>query len=181
MNLNEIFSTKEREKILYYILDNPEIKITVKRLSKELKLSKGLISQYLRLLERNKIIMKDKKYRVNMQNPLTKGLKIISNLNKIDIEKFKRIDGLLGVGLYGSWAKGTNRKYSDVDIWVKVKKYPSDERVAETAANLRKSIGKVKILILHPTRIERLKKEDPIFYHSLVFGSIILLGERLEV
>jgi len=36
-----------------------------------------------------------------------------------------------------------------------------------------------KILVLDPERFEKIK-HDKEFYHSLVFGSIILFGENLE-
>jgi hypothetical protein len=48
------------------------------------------------------------------------------------------------------------------------------------AAELKKKLGKVQ-MVLQPERIENMRKDDPIFYHSLVFGSIVLLGEGLEV
>jgi predicted nucleotidyltransferase len=181
MKLNDILSTEKRCRLINYILDNPEHEPAVEELSRTLKLSKGFVSQYLKLLEENKILKKNKKYRVNLENPLTKGLKILLNLERIEVKKFKKIPSLLGVGLYGSWANGTNKKDSDVDFWVKVKKYPPEEVLARVAAELRKKLGRVQILILQPERIENMRKNDPIFYHSLVFGSIVLLGEGLEV
>lgn len=44
----------------------------------------------------------------------------------------------------------------------------------------KKTKSKVELLILDPGKIEVLKKEDPIFYYSLVFGSIVLHGDALE-
>lgn len=181
MNLNKIFSTEKRYRLISHILDDPEQDLSVEDLSKGLKLSKGFVSQYLRVLKENRILKNDKKYRVNLENPLTKGLKILLNLEKIEVKKFKKIPGLLGVGLYGSWANGTNKKDSDVDFWIKVKKHPPEEVLARVAAELRKKLGRVQILVLHPRRINQMSENDPIFYHSLVFGSIVLWGESIEV
>lgn len=54
-------------------------------------------------------------------------------------------------------------------------------KVARISNEIRRVLGRnVQILVLTPERIERLKKEDPIFYYSLVFGSIILFGDGIE-
>jgi len=93
----------------------------------------------------------------------------------------KKIPGLLGAGVYGSWANGTNKEDSDVDVWVKIKERVGEELVAGVSRQLNKKMkSKVELLILDPEKIEVLKKEDPIFYYSLVFGSIVLHGEALE-
>jgi hypothetical protein len=107
---------RKRCRLINHILDNPEHDPAVEELYRTLRLSKGFISQSLRLLEENKILKKNKKYRVNLENPLTKGLKILLNLERIEVKKFKKILSLLGVGLYGSWANGTNKKDIDVDF-----------------------------------------------------------------
>jgi len=87
----------------------------------------------------------------------------------------------LGVGVYGSWASGTNKEDSDIDVWVKIKERIGEEVVAGISKQLNKKMkSKVELLILDPEKIEVLKKEDPIFYYSLVFGSIVLHGEALE-
>lgn len=183
MNISDIISTPERVKILDYILEDPTRRISVTGVARELNLSKGLVSQYLHMLRESNISVKveDKRFHINAENPSVRALKILLNLNKLNIDKIQKIKGLKGIGMYGSWAKGTNTKESDVDIWIKVKKHPSEEKIAKASAELGKRIGyDVRILVLSPERIERLKKEDPIFYHSLVFGSISLWGEELE-
>jgi len=92
----------------------------------------------------------------------------------------KKIEAL-GVGVYGSWSNGSNNEDSDLDVWIKVRKHPSERKVATVSNDVRKILGKnVQILILTPERIDRLKKEDPIFYYSLIFGSMTLYGEAVE-
>jgi predicted nucleotidyltransferase len=100
---------------------------------------------------------------------------------ELDVSPLKRIPGLLGIGLYGSWANGTNREDSDIDIWVKVKKRVGEEIIARASGQLkRKTRHKAQVMVLDPEKIEQLKKEDPIFYYSLVYGSVVLYGESLE-
>ena len=95
----------------------------------------------------------------------------------MNINIFKKFDFVEAAGLYGSCAKGENTDDSDVDLWIKMKD-ASDEKVASLTALLSKKIRNVKPLFLTAKRIEKIKKSDELFYHSLSFGSIILFGER---
>ena len=84
------------------------------------------------------------------------------------------------VGLYGSCAKGTNTESSDIDLWIKVEKI-DEKKIIELTSKLRKKLKNVKVLILDDKKIEELKKNDPVFYHSLYFGSLMLYGEEGEI
>lgn len=177
MNLSQIFSTPEREKILAGILYAEEV--SVSEASRKLGLSKGLLSQYFSSLEKGGIFRRvGKKFAVNQKNPEVKALKILINVKRLSgISEFlKEIRG--SVGLYGSWANGTNIEESDVDLWIRGKL--SEEKIAELKGKMvRKMRRNVEILLLDEDRLGRIKREDPLFYHSLVFGSIILKGEGL--
>ncbi|MFA4702137.1 nucleotidyltransferase domain-containing protein [Pyrococcus kukulkanii] len=65
--------------------------------------------------------------------------------------------------MYGSFSRGENKEGSDVDIWI----YTQEEdmiRVAKFQRKLRDTLKReVDLLVLTPKKIERLKKEDPIF------------------
>lgn len=175
------FFSKERERIIEFVLDNPTKKIKVRELAKQLKLSPAHISRTLKLLTKNNIL---KNNEVDLTNPYVKGLKIFFNIKKlIDkevIKKLKKIE-TLSAGVYGSWASGTNYEDSDLDIWIKTDKHHGEMKIAAVSNEIRKTLERnVQILVLTPERIERLKRGDPIFYYSLTFGSIILYGEALE-
>jgi len=179
--LSKIFSTKQREKILDYMLSNPSGGYRVRELSKNFEVSVGSVSQFLSLLKKNKILKRkgDVLY-VDIKNPLTKALKISLNVSKIEIASLKKIPGLLGIGLYGSWANGTNKEDSDIDIWVKIKEKVGEEFVARASRQLNNRMKrKVQLLILDPEKVGGLKKDDPIFYYSLVYGSVVMYGESL--
>lgn len=176
-----ILPSKDKERIIEFVIDNPTGEIKVRKLAKLLKISPAHVSRTLKILEKHDIVRNNK---VDLSNPYVRALKIFFNVKKLVdknvILKLKRLK-VLGAGIYGSWANGTNHEDSDVDIWIKVNKHPGEVKVAKTSNKIRKSLGKnVQILVLTPERIERLKKEDPIFYYSLVFGSIILYGEAIE-
>ena len=180
--LSKLFSTKQRERILGHMLGRPSAGYRVRELSKNFAVSAGSVSQFLSLLKKNKILIrKGDVFHIDTKNPLTKALKTILNVSKIEFAVLKKVPGFLGVGVYGSWANGTNKEDSDIDIWVKIKERIGEELVAGVSRQLnKKTKSKVELLILDPEKIGVLKKEDPIFYYSLVFGSIVLYGEALE-
>ena len=110
---------------------------------------------------------------------MTRTMKILMNVFSLDFEMPKDIN-IEGIGVYGSYAKGTNTSDSDIDIWIKSAKQPDEEKIAKFNSDLRRKLGNVKLLILTEDRIERLKKDDPVFYYSLLYGSIILKGDNIE-
>lgn len=180
--LAKIFSRRQREEILAHMLGNPSRGYRVREIAKEFKVSVGSVSQFLALLKKNRILRrKGDVFFVDAGNPLSKAIKIVLNVAELDVAPLKKIPGLLGIGLFGSWAKGTNREDSDIDIWVKVKKRVGQEIIARASGQLnRKTSHKAEVLVLDPEKSESLKKEDPIFYYSLVYGSVVLYGESLE-
>lgn len=174
--MEDIFSTKDRINILENIIytDNP---ISVNLIAKNLKISKGLVSKYFAVLLRYGVTKKHNGKYIIVNSHITKAIKILLNVFNIDIKIFKKFDFVESVGLYGSCAKGENSEDSDVDIWIKIKDV-NDEKLAALTSLLNKKIKNIKLLFLTDKKIEKIKKEDEIFYHSLAFGSIILYGDN---
>jgi predicted nucleotidyltransferase len=86
-----------------------------------------------------------------------------------------------GLGLYGSWARGTNHQDSDLDVWIKADSLPPESELARLQRDLSLQAGsEVNLLVLTPEKLERLKRDDPPFYNSLVTNSVTLKGEPLE-
>ncbi|MBN1522384.1 MAG: nucleotidyltransferase domain-containing protein [Candidatus Aureabacteria bacterium] len=174
--MKDIFSTKERIAILKAVIFKEE-GISVNSIAKQLKLSKGLVSKYFSILLKENILRKSDNKLAVADSPSVKGIKILLNLEGIDYKAFKKYPFVISAGLYGSCAKGENTEESDVDLWVRVKE-ASEKELASLTAILRKKIRKVKPIILTDSKIEKLMKEDVLFYHSLAFGSIILYGDK---
>jgi predicted nucleotidyltransferase len=174
--MEKIFSTKERIKILKAIIFS-EKPISVNAVAANLKLSKGLVSKYLDVLLKESIVKKSNgKYLID-DSSSTKGVKILLNIQAIETGIFRKYDFVEAAGLYGSCAKGENTESSDVDLWVRIKEV-ADVKVAPLTAEINKKIKKAKPLFLTNKKIEKMKKGDELFYHSLSFGSIILYGEK---
>ena len=179
MNIQKMFSTNERIKILNYIMEDPTETYRVNDVSRKLKLSKGIVSGYFNLLLKQNILKKKGNIFLVNLNPLSRTIKILLNLNEIDIKPVLKLKPK-AVGLYGSWAQGTNNKESDIDLWIRFDKTIKQEKIAEAQGKMRDKLKyEVNILCLDPERLEKIKR-DKLFFHSLVFGSIILYGEGLE-
>ncbi len=174
--MENIFSTRERIKILEAVIYKRD-NISVNNIANQLKLSKGLVSKYFDILVRKGIAKKSNGKFVINNSSLTKGIKILFNINRINTKIFKKYSFIKSVGLYGSCAKGENTEDSDIDLWIRIGE-TSEEKQAALTSELNKKIKNVKILFLTDIKIEKLKKEDTLFYHSLVYGSIAIYGNE---
>lgn len=176
MNIEKLFSTKERIAILQHVIFS-ETEFGVNEVAKRLVLSKGLVSKYFDILEVEHILERKKAKFAVKNTKEVKSLKIMLNIEGIHTNIFRRHKFVKAAGLYGSCAKGTNTNSSDTDLWIKINKTDND-KLAKLTSGLRKNIKNVKILILDDKKLETLKKEDPLFYHSLFFGSVTVYGEE---
>lgn len=176
--INYLFKTDERIKILKTILN--KYNCTVKDISTETGVSKGLVSRYLDHMRKDGLLERSgMTYHAKSQS-LTKALKIVLNLDKL---KWNEISPrwVESAGLYGSWASGTNKEDSDLDIWIKVKQYPAEDDLNELYKNLKdKTSSELNILILTSDKLESIKKSDIPFYNSLKNNSLILEGDKIE-
>lgn len=172
--MENIFSTRQRVKILQNIIFKANI-ISVNNIAKQLKLSKGLVSKYFDILAKEKILKRaDGKFLV-ADSSIVKGIRVLLNVRHINTNIFKKYSFVKTAGLYGSCSKGDNLEDSDVDLWIKVDDV-SDAKLASLTSEINKKIRGAKIIFLTDKKIVKLKNEDELFYHSLVFGSIILYG-----
>lgn len=178
MNITVLFSTRERVKILSEIIYKTG-PISVSRAARDAELSKGMVSMYFSLLVNEGVFEKrDGKFYVT-GNVHTRAIKILLNLSRFDLNLFEGCEFVRSAGLYGSHAKGTNTEGSDIDLWILTEE-ANDEDLAKLTSELRERLGDVRPLYLSGEKLELLKREDPVFFHSLIFGSINIHGEGLE-
>jgi predicted nucleotidyltransferase len=178
MNLSELLSTTEREKILREVIysDGP---LNAAGISKKLKISKALVSKYFKILQSNKIIKKRGKETFIENNIYLRTLKILFVLNSLNPAVFKKRQFINGAGVYGSCARGENKADSDIDIWVRVSK-ASDLEFARFTNEMMEQNAEIKILFLTDEKLRVLKEKDSLFYSSLLYGSIVIYGENVE-
>lgn len=174
MNINSLLSSKERIKILSYILYKTE-PLSVNKTAKELNLSKALISQFFQTLKKEKIMNNKNRTTSNLN---TKALKILLNLNSFNTKIFNK-QFIKAAGLYGSFIKGENSEESDIDLWV-LTENAKEEQLAKLTNELKEKYRNIKPLYLTKEKLQILKNKDGLFYHSLVFGSVTIHGDKLE-
>jgi predicted nucleotidyltransferase len=172
--MESLFSTSQRIRILGAVIFRKG-SVSVNNIAYQLGLSKGLVSKYFQILLNQKILKHDKGRLVVSDSPSVRAIKILLNVQNIDTRIFGKYPFVTAAGLYGSCARGENTEDSDVDLWVKVKDV-EETRIASLTSEISKKIKNAKLLILSDKKIEKLRKEDIMFYHSLSFGSIILYG-----
>lgn len=175
MNFAAVLSTPQRLRLLEAVLFTTK-RLSVNALAGALRLSKGLVSRYLDLLVREGLGRKvGGKFVLNDAAPLVKSLRIVLTVKQVKIAWFRRYPFVRAVGLYGSCAKGENTEESDLDLWIRVGR-TSEEALATLTADLRRRIRKGNVLVLSEARLRKLKADDPLFYHALSFGSLLLYG-----
>lgn len=174
MNINSLLSSKERIKILSYILYKTE-PLSVNKTAKELNLSKALISQFFQTLRKKKILNNKNGIISNLN---TKALKILLNLNSFNTKILNK-PFVKAAGLYGSFIKGENSEESDIDLWV-LTENAKEEQLAKLTNELQGKYRNIKPLYLTKEKLQILGNKDKLFYHSLVFGSLTIYGDKLE-
>lgn len=145
-------------------------------IASQLRLSKGLVSKYFQILLKQKILKKEKGKLFVSGTPSVRAIKILLNVKNIDARIFSKYPFVTAAGLYGSCARGENNEESDVDLWIRLKDV-DETKAASLTAEIRKRVKNSKVLFLSDKKIEKIRKEDTMFYHSLAFGSIILYGD----
>lgn len=174
--MESLFSTSQRIKILEAVIFRTDT-VSVNNIASQLDLSKGLISKYFQILLNEQILKKERGKLVVADSTLVKGVKILLSVRRIDTRIFSKYPFVTAAGLYGSCARGENTEDSDMDLWVRVKDV-EERKIAPLTSEINKKIKNAKLVFLSDKKIENLRKEDVMFYHSLAFGSIILYGNR---
>ncbi len=173
--LSELFKTPERWNILHEVFLRNEIRVT--EISKDTNTSKGLVSRFLKEMEKEGLLLRKGLKYYNKNTSLVKAIKVMLNLNILKWEEISP-SWAQSAALYGSWASGTNTDESDVDIWIKTDKAPSTHKLTQLYKKIRnRTSSEIHILILTPEKLEDIKLNDPPFYDSLKNNSLVLEGE----
>jgi predicted nucleotidyltransferase len=173
-----LMNTEERRTLLEHLLFHPSEKILIRKIAKKLKLNPGFVAQFAKQARKEGILKAGK---VDLENPKTRAFKVLFNIGRLERIHpcFRTNKWIIGIGVYGSWSKGTNAEESDVDIWIKVKKHPEAVELARLRAYIRKKLGaEPSILVLTGSKTEELRKTNLPLYFSLVH-SFHLGGEQL--
>ena len=176
--LIELFKTEERAKVLRYVMFRNSF--SVAEVSRASGVTNGLVSRYLRLLVEYGLLQKDGREYSPHDGAHSRAIKLLLNLERIDLSALS-LGSAKGLGLYGSWARGTNHQESDLNVWIRADSLPPESMLARLQKDLsQQADSEVNLLVLTPEKLERLTREDKPFYNSLVMSSVTLIGESLE-
>lgn len=111
--LIELFKTEERVRVLRYVMFRSSL--SVAEVSRATEVTKGLVSRYLRLLVEYDLLQKEGRVYSPHDGANSRAVKLLLNLERIDLSALS-LGSARGLGLYGSWARGTNHQESDLDV-----------------------------------------------------------------
>ena len=117
-------NTNTKEKIIGLLFDFPLKRFHIREISRILKISPPSISKAVKQLEKEKMILSNKKVvyeiKANIDNPNFKNLKRVHNLKEIYTSKLFEylcnkfpLDTII---LFGSYSRGEDIESSDIDI-----------------------------------------------------------------
>lgn len=151
-----------------------------RELSGKLRISIGKTNQVLRLLEREGIISRERKgkidlYKYNIENPVARQLKVLFTLAELNdlVRSLKRASKK--TVLYGSCATGEDTSESDIDLLITTNDKERARRIISSAKS--KPNRKISALILTPTEFSALKTRDPPL-HEQIGNGIVLWREE---
>ena len=176
--LPEIFKTKERIRILDFVSKRESV--TATDVIRETGSSKAFVSRYLHLLVRTGLIAKENRTYYWQMTAESAVIKRLMNIELLTTTIDHLPDWADGVGVYGSFASGTNTTLSDIDLWVLLPTYTMESEllIAQMEKEIRTRTGhETHILILTTEKLSHLKEHDAPFYTGLRETSLTLRGE----
>lgn len=181
-------TSKLRSKLLSYFFTNPEKSLYVRELAVILNEDPGNLSRELRKLEEEGVFISSSRGRVKFYS-LDKGYALFNELKKM-IFKTDGVEGSLkqivsgyaGIKcafMYGSHAKGKEKKSSDIDIVI-VGAYPRDDFTRKIRA-LELRLGReINFNSYTNDEFNRERKKSGGFLNLVMKGRIVLLKGRID-
>ena len=173
-NLKDIVFSTNNQKVLSFLLENPDKKFFDREISKLTGISRAGTNFALRKLAEVGLLDVSKKgrmnfYSVKILDVITRYLKIIQNiltLHKL-VESLK--EETIKIILYGSASRGENTSESDVDLFV----LTNNKADAESKIFRHQLRDKLRSVIKTPNDFLKIKKENPIFCDEVERGIIL--------
>lgn len=179
MRTLRLMATEKKARLLEHLLSAGGEKIRVRAVAPEAGVSAGYVSMLVKRMEREGLMEKG---RLQSEDPRVRALRLLFNTDKLARAwpKMQKA-GVLGFGVFGSWARGGNTENSDLDVWIKVRR----ELTAGEASRIRlilkeeTAVSEVSLIVLTPEKTGEIKNKDPLFYSTLL-NSFIIGGEPVD-
>jgi len=157
-------------------------RLNLRDIARGLGMSPAAIHNHLRILGEFDLISieKDKNQHLvipNTDNFYYRSIMRVMNYQQIQIcEAFGELEKFGVIGIYGSFAAGTDEKGSDIDLVIFTE--ASEIEVREAANKLSQQMDKeINLLMLNRRKLDKLKKSDYEFYMRLKLQSIMFNGD----
>jgi len=157
-------------------------RLNLRDIAGRLGVSPAAVHNNLRILGQfNLISIKKEKNRhmviPNTDNFYYRSIMRVMNYSKIqECKAFRELEKLGVIGVYGSFAEGTDDTNSDIDLIIFTQ--AGEIEVREAANKLSQQINKeINILMLNQRKLDNLKKNDYEFYMRLKLQSIMFNGD----
>jgi len=157
-------------------------KYHVRDLARALGYDVSLISKNLKELEKIQLVTHEEVgnlvyYQSNMENVLTRQLKICFTLMEIQ-NLFHTLQGLATtIILYGSCARGEDTHQSDIDLFIETHDKKAVNAILDAQ---RKEISReISPVILTPDEVYALKRDDRSLYDQIQQGIVLRGGENV--
>ena len=175
--LSGLFRTEDRIRILRYVLYHSPC--TVMQVATATGTSKGLVSRFLPVLVSGGLLAREGRRFNWVDGPVTRSVKVLLNLERLE-PAIPLPEWAGGIGVYGSWADGTNTDESDIDLWILVRRYPGDSEAGKLRSGVAGALGiEAHLLFLTREKLADLKTGDEPFYASFRRTALLLRGNDL--
>lgn len=172
--LKNILYFTNHQKILYFLLNNPEQEFYDRQISNLTKVSRAGTNFALRDLAKTGAVQKQKRgrmnyYKITLQSPLIKYLKILQNMVMLNplVEKLKPLSRK--IILYGSSSKGENLINSDFDLFIL-----SNNRKQVNSILLKYPLReRLQTVTVSPNEFVKLKKNNSVFHKEILKGIVL--------
>lgn len=178
--LPELFKSEDRVRILRYVAERKNV--TVQTTAQGTRVSKPVVSRYLNLLIEKGLCKRFGREIAWVPSPIGSTIKRFLNIVLID-ENLPSTAWAVGVGIYGSFARGTNTTGSDIDLWILVSGYSKDTefQVADFQYLLSHSLGyEVHTLLLTREKLQDLAHKDVPFYEEFMKDHVVIRGAGID-
>lgn len=185
--MTPFINSKLRSRLLSYFFTNPEKSLYVRELGIILNKDPGNLSRELRKLEQEGVFTSTTKglvkfYALDRRYPLFNELKnIIFKTEGIDGSLRQLVSKYAGIELafiYGSYAKGKEKKASDIDIVV-VGSFPRDEFTRKLRALESRLNREVNFNSYTKAEFDKESRKNGGFLNIVIKGKVILLKGKL--
>ncbi|MBI5228997.1 nucleotidyltransferase domain-containing protein [Candidatus Micrarchaeota archaeon] len=171
-------------KALGVVLADPSKEFSVRGLGREAQISPSAAKAALDYFEdfgltQTRAFGRSRLVKADLENPLARQWKALIDVEEIQVSGIVReiIEKLSpsSITLYGSIAKGTGDKKSDIDLLAIASGPKKKISLSGYEAKLKRSVS---LIIATPFEWKRKAEKDKIFYERVMLDSIQLYGDR---